>query len=35
VETLTADDPLRRPEIDVDVPMVELYLDVDLQAAAV
>ena len=30
VETLTADDTLRMPEIGVEVPMAEFYIDVDL-----
>jgi Uma2 family endonuclease len=30
VETLTADDALRMPEIDVEVPMTELYAGIDL-----
>jgi Uma2 family endonuclease len=30
VETLTADDTLRMPEIDVEVPMAELYAGIDL-----
>jgi Uma2 family endonuclease len=30
VETLTADDTLRMPEIDIEVPMTEFYTDVDL-----
>jgi Uma2 family endonuclease len=36
VETLTAADTLRMPEIDIEVPMTEFYTDVDLtdQAAA-
>jgi Uma2 family endonuclease len=32
VETLTADDTLRMPEIDVEVPMAEFYTGVDLAA---
>ena len=30
VETLTADDTLRMPEIDVEVPMAEFYTGIDL-----
>ena len=30
VETLTADETLRMPEIDVEVPMAEFYTGIDL-----
>ena len=29
-ETLTADDTLRMPEIDVEVPMAEFYLGIEI-----
>ena len=36
METLTADETLRMPEIDVEVPMAEFYSGIDLtdEAAA-
>ena len=35
VETLAADDTLRMPEISIEVPMAEFYVDVDLPNEAV